>query len=106
MSDAQIGLLLMGCPIGLTGIVTGFYAANTCDLFDRMSRIVGMYFLTVFLYFVGLLTYQPTAMANSSYCPIAYAVAAVIGGVVALLISTGLFWGFFWLLNLGYQKVP
>lgn len=105
----------MGCPIVLTGSITGFYAAKAGDLFeglacefshddDRVGRVIGMYFATVFLYFVGLLTYQPTAMASSIYYPITYAITTVAGGIIALLMSTGLFWGFFWVLNLLIQK--
>ncbi|MHB8913926.1 MAG: hypothetical protein ACYC4I_02875 [Minisyncoccota bacterium] len=75
------------------GAVTGFYVSRDGDvcLEDEWK----IYAAAAGCYYVGVLTFQPTAMTSPQYSPVAYAFVTVVGGVVGFLFASGIFLLFF-----------
>ncbi len=125
MSDAQIGVALMLGSVGVIGIIMGFFASianddvipidyidETLTFGKRYKVAVATYIIAALVYLVGALMFRlsPTSPVQSDLYDIPmYLCAAVVVGVILLVVATAVSWAFFTLLNVlvrgYYEKV-
>jgi len=107
MNTMWLGFWIMLGAVALPGAIVGFFTSKYNNFGEGLicgtnatwngnaSKVVAMYAIATFTYFVGLLTYQPTIMTSPKYSPLAYAVLVTFCGIVGFLIMSGLFWAIF-----------